>query len=126
MVKIYDLGVGERLKERFKRESIQALVAFGPRGKPIDLTDSIAANGEVLFSPPGNWVGPEGSAPPKSWKIYAISQKPSGQKVKRAAPGGSGHMLNLLSPSAMRHYLEWFDEAFAHYDGPKPRALPLS
>ena len=122
VVKIYDLGVGERLKERFKRESIQALVAFGPRGKPIDLTDSIAANGEVLFSPPGNWVGPEGSAPPKSWKIYAISQKPSGQKVKRAAPGGSGHMLNLLSPSAMRHYLEWFDEAFAHYDGPKPRA----
>ena len=122
VVKTYELGIGERVKEKLKRESIQALVGFGPGGKPIDLTDSISSNGEVLFSPPGNWVGPEGSVPPKTWKVYAVSQKPSGQKVKRASPGGSGHMLNLLSPGAMRHYLEWFDEAFAHYDGPKPRA----
>ena len=122
VVKTYDLGVGERLKEKFKRESVQALVAFGPEGKALDLTDAISANGEVLFSPPGNWIGKEGSAPPKTWKVYAVSQKPSGQKVKRASPGGSGHMLNLFSPGAMRHYLQWFDEAFAHYDGPKPRA----
>jgi hypothetical protein len=122
VVKVYEIGVGERLKERFNRESIQALVAFGPGGKPIDLTDSISRNGEVFFSPPGNWTGPAGAAPPKTWKIYALSQKPSGQKVKRAGPGGAGHMLNLLSPGAMRHYLQGFEEALAGYDGPKPRA----
>jgi hypothetical protein len=122
IVKTYDLGVGERLKERFKRESIQALVAFGPDGKSIDLTDSISTNGEVFFSPAGNWVGTETSAPPKTWRVYAVSQKPSGQKVKRAAPGGEGWMLNPIYPEAMRDYLGRFTDAFAGYHGPKPRA----
>jgi hypothetical protein len=123
VVKTYDLGVGERLKEKFKRESIQALVAFGPDGKSIDLTDSISTNGEVFFSPPGNRVGTETSAPPKTWRIYAISQKPSGQKVKRAAPGGEGWMLNPFYQPATSDYLRRFTEAFTGYDGPKPRAM---
>jgi hypothetical protein len=122
VVKTYDLGVGERLKEKFKRESIQALVAFGPDGKSIDLTDSISTNGEVFFSPPGNRVGTETSAPLKTWRVYAISQKPSGQKVKRAAPGGEGWMLNPFYPPATSNYLRRFTGAFARYDGPKPRA----
>ncbi|MGA2178340.1 MAG: glycosyl hydrolase [Verrucomicrobiota bacterium] len=122
VVKTYDLGVGERLKEKFKRESIQALVAFGPDGKSIDLTASISTNGQVFFSPPGNRVGTETSAPPKTWRVYAISQKPSGQKVKRAAPGGAGWMLNPFYPPAMSDYLRRFTDAFANYDGPKPRA----
>jgi hypothetical protein len=122
VVKTYDLGIGERLKEKFKRESIQALVAFGPDGKPIDLMDSISTNGEVFFSPGGNRVGTETSAPPKTWRVYAISQKPSGQKVKRAAPGGAGWMLNPFYPPAMNDYLRRFTGAFARYDGPKPRA----
>ena len=114
--------MGERLKEKFKRESIQALVAFGPDGKSIDLTDSISTNGEVFFSPGGNRIGTETSAPPKTWRVYAISQKPSGQKVKRAAPGGEGWMLNPFYPPAMSDYLRRFTDAFARYDGPKPRA----
>ena len=122
VVKTYDLGVGERLKEKFDRETIQALVAFGPDGKSIDLTDSISTNGEVFFSPPGNWIGTESSAPPKTWKVYAISQKPSGQKVKRAAPGGEGWMLNPFYPPAMSNYLRRFSAAFANYHGPRPRA----
>jgi hypothetical protein len=122
--KTYQLGVGERIEERLDRKSIQALVAFGPGGKPIDLTDSISTNGEVFFSPPGNFIATPGNndGPPKTWTIYAVSQKPSGQRVKRAAPGGEGHMLNLASPAAMTNYLRWFDEAFASYTGPKPRA----
>jgi hypothetical protein len=122
-VKTYDLGVGERLKEKFKPESIQALVVFGPNGKSIDLTASISTNGEGFFSPPGNWVGTETSAPPKTWRVYAISQKPSGQKVKRAAPGGEGWMLNPFYPPAMSDYLRRFTDAFTGYDGPKPRAM---
>jgi hypothetical protein len=122
VVKTYHLGVGEKLKERFKRESTQALIAFGPDGRSIDLTDSITTNGEGLFSPPGNRVGTEAAAPPKTWQVYALSQKPSGQKVKRAAPGGEGWMLNPFYPPAMSDYLRDFSDAFAHYDGPKPRA----
>ena len=121
VVKIYDLGVGERLEEKFKRESIQALVAFGPGGKSIDLTDAISTNGEVFFSPAGNWIG-TGTTPPKTWRVYAITQKPSGQRVKRAAPGGEGWMLNPFYPMAMSNYLRDFSAAFDHYAGPKPRA----
>src|SRR5664280_859153 len=120
VVKTYGLGVGERLKEKFNRDSIQALVAFGPDGKSIELTDSITTNGEVFFSPPGNWAGT--NAPPKTWTVYAISQKPSGQKVKRAGPGGEGWMLNLIYPPAMDDFLKPFTAAFANYHGPKPRA----
>ena len=122
VVKTFDLGVGERLEQKFDRKTTQALVAFSPDGKSIDLTDSIATNGEVFFSPPGNWMGTGTSGPPKTWKVYAISQKPSGQKVKRAAPGGEGWMLNPLYPPAMANYLQWFTDAFADYHGPKPRA----
>lgn len=34
-----------------------------------------------------------------------------GRMVKRAAPGGEGHMLNPLSPTAMKAYLKRFDSA---------------
>ncbi len=111
IVKSFDLAAGERLEEKFDRNVTQALVAFSPDGKSIDLTDSIATNGEVFFSPPGG-----------TWRVYAISQKPSGQKVKRAAPGGEGWMLNPFYPPAMSDYLRRFTEAFAHYAGPEPRA----
>jgi hypothetical protein len=123
VVKTFELGVGERIKEKFKRGSLQALVAFGPGGKPIDLMDSISTNGEVSFSPPGNWISNGASVPPKTWTVYAISQKPSGQKVKRPAPGGEGWMLNPAYPQALRDWLPWFDAAFAGYHGGKPRAV---
>ncbi|MGH7950302.1 MAG: glycosyl hydrolase [Limisphaerales bacterium] len=124
VVKTYKLGVGERLNEKFDRKTTQALVAFWPDGKSIDLTDSITTNGKVFFSPPGNWISTGTKAtPPKIVTVYAISQKPSGQKVKRAAPGGEGWMLNPIYPQAMRDWLKWFDAAFGHYHGAMPRAV---
>lgn len=111
IVKTYTLAAGEQLKQKFKRTTIQALVAFGPDGKAIELTDAISTNGEVAFSPPSG-----------TWKVYAIAQKPSGQKVKRPAPGGEGWMLNLIYPPAMDDFLKPFTTAFANYHGPKPRA----
>lgn len=49
--------------------------------------------------------------------------RPSGQKVKRAAPGGEGHMLDPFSSRAHRRYLERFDDALVRYRGKKPRAV---
>ncbi len=111
VVKTFDLAAGERLPEKFDREATQSLMAFPPEGKGVELKDSITTNGEVFFSPPSGL-----------WRVYAISQKPSGQKVKRAAPGGEGWMLNPFYPTATSDYLRRFTDAFAHYDGPKPRA----
>jgi hypothetical protein len=110
VVKTYDLAAGEKLAEKFNRESTQALVAFSTNGNAFELTDQIAADGSV------NWI----SESPQ--RVYAISQKPSGQKVKRAGPGGEGWMLNLIYPPAMDDFLKPYTAAFAAYTGPKPRA----
>ncbi len=112
VVKTFDVPVGTRLKEKFDPRTTQALMAFAPDGHSVELTGDIAADGTVDWTAEG-----------EGWRVYAVSQKPSGRKVKRAAPGGEGPMLNLIYPQAMRHYLEWFTQAFAHYDGPKPRAV---
>jgi hypothetical protein len=109
--KTFDVPAAAQLAEKFDVRTTQALMAFGPDGRRVELTDRIGADGSV------NWTVDGGP-----WRVFAVSQKPSGQRVKRPAPGGEGHMLNLAYPLAMTNYLRWFDEAFARYDGPKPRA----
>ncbi|HWC58814.1 MAG TPA: glycosyl hydrolase [Verrucomicrobiae bacterium] len=107
----YRLSAGEKLTEKFDPKNLQALVACSPDGKSIDLTRALTASGEVSFSSPGNYT------------VYAISQKPSGQKVKRPGPGGEGWMLNPAYPQAMKDWLPWFDKAFANYHGSKPHGV---
>ena len=123
VVKTFEVKAGEKLNQKFDRKATQALVAFGPAGKYIELTDRISDSGEV------DWTasslvpnGGEGRGEGAAWIIYAISQKPSGQKVKRAGPGGEGWMLNLIYPPAMDDFLKPYTVAFANYHGPKPRA----
>lgn len=52
-----------------------------------------------------------------------VVSRPSGQKVKRAAPGGEGPMLNPASERAVRRYLERFTRAFSGWKGALPRAI---
>ncbi len=101
VVRTFDATAGAK----FVRDAEQAMVAFSDDGKTVEVTEA-------------GWSAPEGK-----WRVYAISQKPSGQKVKRAGPGGAGHMLNLFYPEAMERHLRKFSDAFANYDGPKPRAM---
>ncbi len=112
LVKTLDVSTGGKIEEKFNRASTQTLMAFSSNGDAIDLTGKIAANGEV------NWAAPAGT-----WTVYAVSQKPSGQKVKRAAPGGAGWMLNPLYPQALHDWLRWFNRAFTNYHGSKPQAV---
>src|ERR1035441_3261663 len=111
VVKTYEVKAGEKLNQKFDSKTTQAVVAFSPDGKSLELTGKISASGEVDFSPTNG-----------AWTVYAISQKPSGQKVKRAGPGGEGWMLNLIYPPAMDDFLKPYTAAFADYHGPKPRA----
>jgi hypothetical protein len=113
VVKTYVIVSGQKVNGKFSRDATQALVAFSSDGKSVELTDKISASGEL------DWTVPNDST---NWTIYAISQKPSGQKVKRAAPGGEGWMLNLIYPPAMDDFLKPYTAAFASYHGPKPRA----
>ncbi len=42
------------------------------------------------------------------------------QKVKRAAPGGEGYVIDHFDATAVKHYLERFDKAFADNGVPYP------
>ena len=79
-------------------------------GKCVELTDKI--------SPMAPWTG----RPKAARGAFMRFRKSLRPKVKRAAPGGEGHMLNPIYADAIRHYLARFTAAFASYDGPKPRA----
>jgi len=96
----------------FNHKNMQAAVAVSPSGESHDFFG--AFTNELI-----DWAW---NPPSDGWMLYVISQKPSGQKVKRAGPGGEGWMLNLLYPPAMDDFLKPYTAAFAAYTGPKPRA----
>lgn len=112
VLKTFPLPAGGRLSQRLPREAIQALMAFAADGRRVDVTDRLAPDGTL------SWQAPDGA-----WTLYALSQRPSGQKVKRAAPGGEGHMLNPFFGEAIRAYLPRFTAAFADPALPRPRAV---
>ena len=107
----FELAAGAKLAQKLDPKTTQVVMAFGSDGQREDLTAKLRPDGTLDYT-----AGAVGSV------LYAISQRPSGQKVKRASPGGEGPMLNLIYPQAMTNYLHWFDDAFANYAGPKPRA----
>ncbi|HXB58008.1 MAG TPA: glycosyl hydrolase, partial [Candidatus Acidoferrales bacterium] len=109
--KNYNVPGGEQFKQTFP-QVVQALMAYDTNGDTVDLSDRIDSRRSI------QWM-----APPGQWRVYAVSQRSSGQNVKRAAPGGRGPMLDPFYPTAMRDYLKWFDNAFDLYTGPKPRAV---
>ena len=103
---------GKKLAEKCDPKGTQALVAYSKKGEIVDLTKRIGPDGTV------DWIAPAGE-----WTVHAVSQKPSGRRVKRAAPGGEGYMLNPFYGEGMTRYLAWFAKAFDKYDGPMPRAM---
>lgn len=110
--KPFEVAPGGAIRGKIDKASTQALVAYSPDGKCVELTDKIAEGGTVDWKAEG---GP--------WTVYAVSQRPSRQKVKRPSPGGEGWMLNPFSGQAVTHYLERFTKAFDAYKGPRPRAI---
>jgi len=96
---------------KLKSAAPLSVMAYGPQGQALDLTDRARADKTL------DWQAPGGT-----WQVYELWQKPSGRKVKRAAPGSEGHMLNPFYADAMQNYLSWFDEALKVYTGAMPRA----
>jgi len=105
VVRTFRWNSGEKLDAKIDTNT-QALIAFALNGKSVDLSKATL-----------------GIMSNETWTVYAISQKPSGQKVKRPGPGGEGWMLNPAYPQAMKDWLPWFDKAFANYHGSKPHAV---
>ena len=82
--------------------ALQILMAYGEANETINLTDKVDASGKL------NWVAPKGN-----WKLYAVFEGWHGKMVERAGPGGEGYAIDHFSASALKHYLDHFDSAFA-------------
>jgi hypothetical protein len=57
---------------------------------------------------------------PKQWRVIALYVSRTRQKVKRAAPGGEGWVIDHFDKTAVKHYLDRFDKAFADSHTPYP------
>jgi len=90
---------------------VLAAAAVSPEGKWTDVTNQIA-DGRVGFRVEG-----------PNWKLVLLTARPTGQSVKRAAPGGAGPMINPFSPAVMADYLKPFTAAFDVPGAAKPRAM---
>jgi hypothetical protein len=91
-------------------QNLQCLHAVSADGTQLELLDKVS-NGRL------NWT-----APPGTWRLYAVSEVFRVMAVKRAAPGGVGSVLDPLSGLAMDHYLADFDQHFTVYNGAMPRS----
>lgn len=57
------------------------------------------------------------------WRIIALYVGRTRQMVKRAAPGGEGYVIDHFDSTAVAHYLQKFDKAFAASGTPWPHTF---
>lgn len=104
----YTLEGGQSLKEAVRYDGrtqqpavLQALMAYGPGNRRLNLTAKVNANGIL------QWTAPAGS-----WHLIALFNGKTGQKVKRASPGGEGWVMDHFSKRVVSEYLQGFTKAF--------------
>ena len=108
--------VGEAIRSKDKpKAKLSALMAFSGE-QILDVTDKVGADGKL------NWQAPNGK-PQGEWKLEGAFVIGTGQQVKRAGPGGDGHVLDHLSKSAVERYLEHFDAPLQQLNGDLPRCF---
>lgn len=115
----YRLGKGETLDQLIcpQDENQRAvarlcrLMAYSDGGRILDLTDRVV---DCKLK----WRAPSGE-----WHLIAVFSGRTFQQVKRAAPGGSGYVLNHFSRRAVDNYLDRFTRAFEENGARYPRSF---
>jgi hypothetical protein len=90
---------GATYQKTYSKPLPQAIVAFGPGGKVIELTKQLDSEGNL------SWRAPEADGP---WTVYSLGMKRTGERVKRAGPGGEGRNINPYARQPIEHFLEAF------------------
>lgn len=85
--------------------ALKYLMAYGDDQQVIDLTAKVDVSGNL------DWTAPSGQ-----WKLYAVFEGFHGKMVERAGPGGEGNVIDHFSGSALKDYLDHFDNAFKGHD----------
>lgn len=99
-------------EEQRKVAYLSKLYAFSDDGQKTDLTSSVGQDGIL------DWLAPAGN-----WRLIALFIGKTFQQVKRAAPGGLGYVMDHFNKSAVKNYLNRFDDAFSRSGAPRPNAF---
>lgn len=91
----------EQLKTEFGFTELVAAYAFNKKER-INLTSYLNHDSIKL------------DVPVSDWKISIFGLIPTGQMVKRAAPGGEGLVMDYFNEEAVNHYLQYFDSVFTN------------
>lgn len=114
----WTVSPGKKLRERIRPSdkkqqgvaTLQRIIAVNG-DRRLDITSRLGRDSLL------NWKAPKGKG---DWKVYAIFCGRTFQKVKRAAPGGEGLVVNHYDSTAINHYLDRFERAFASSGVPAP------
>jgi hypothetical protein len=90
--------------KEFASASLVVLMASGPSGDSVELTNQVDSAGQL------DWQSPQ-----PGWRLTAMFQSPTNVLVERAAPGGEGPTINYFDRESLNHYLKAFDEAFGNF-----------
>ncbi|WP_345242868.1 glycosyl hydrolase [Nibrella saemangeumensis] len=84
------------------------------KGEVLAIT-AIMTNGDTLVVPKP--FGPEvlWQAEKRTGKVYVLRMTPTGQQVKRAAPGGEGPVLDHFDTQAVQTYLQGFTKLKTYF-----------
>lgn len=91
---------------------LKCLIGYDDKNQAVDLTAQVDAEGKL------SWT-----APPGNWKLYAVFEGYHGKMVERAGPGGEGNVIDHFSDTALKNYLQHFDQAFKDQDISSLRAF---
>ncbi len=111
MVKEYTIPAEKAFTQAIQSDSInkdaslQTLSLYTAKDEFLqDVTKAIDAKGTIYLKPAS-----------ENRKLYALYSIPTGQKVKRAAPGGEGYVLDYFSKPALDAYTAPFEQAFDNF-----------
>jgi hypothetical protein len=118
VVKPFDIPAGKAFDQFLQTDTttkqavLQAVSVFGHQGQYTDFTTKLDQRGRLHLA--------ASTFPRKGFALYAA---PTGQMVKRAAPGGEGFVLDYFSQPALQHYMRQFEQAFQGSEKEKVRAF---
>lgn len=131
-VKFSNVDIAAPEKER-KYSTLQKVMAFplesvelgvrseecGVKCEAIDITEYVK-DGKLTWAPQ---LHTPHSTLHTNWRIIALYIGRTRQKVKRAAPGGEGYVIDHFDRTAVKHYLENLEKAFATTNTPYPHTF---
>ena len=100
---LVDISIKDDKERRFAKFSCAMAYPIdvkGYKGKCIDMTGSVEEGKLQMLRLTGKWL------------VVALYVSRTRQQVKRAAPGGAGYVIDHFDKTAVRHYLDRFDQVF--------------